>query len=93
MGLVKRTVMTVWLVLGGTVAALAQPAAGQAAQDGFVPVGQVPAAEQLPAAPLVIAAYAFIWVAMLAYVFVLWRRLGAVDRELSALRQSIEGRR
>jgi hypothetical protein len=27
---------------------------------------------------------------MLAYVFMLWRRLAAVDRELSSLRRSIE---
>jgi CcmD family protein len=48
--------------------------------------------EQLPAAPLVIGAYAFIWVALLVYVFLLWRRLGGVDRELAALRRSLEER-
>ena len=32
----------------------------------------------------------FIWLGMLAYVFLLWRRLASVDRELAALRRSIE---
>jgi CcmD family protein len=39
--------------------------------------------EQLPATPLVFAAYAFVWVALLVYVFSLWRRLTRVERELS----------
>lgn len=81
--------VSAWLVLGQVASALAQPAAGAQPQDGFVPVSQTPAVEQLPAAPLVIGAYAFIWVALLAYLFVLWRRLGSVDRDLAALRRSI----
>jgi CcmD family protein len=88
---VKRIAMwgvSAWLVLGQVTSALAQPAAGQP-PDGFVPVSQTPAVEHLPAAPLVIGAYAFIWVALLAYLFVLWRRLGSVDRDLAALRRSI----
>ena len=56
------------------------------AQGEFVPVspddlGQ----EQLPAAPLVFAAYAFVWFALVSYVFVLWRRLTHVERELAQL--------
>ena len=56
-----------------------------------MPVSKLPAVEQLPAAPLVIGAYAFVWVALLVYVLVLWRRLGSVERELAALRRSIDG--
>jgi CcmD family protein len=82
-----RLAVTLGLVAGAAVASFAQ---GQPAQDGFEPVSKLPAVEQLPAAPLVIAAYAFIWLAMLAYVFMLWRRLASVDRELAALRRSIE---
>jgi hypothetical protein len=85
----KRLAVTLLLVACAAAPAVAQPA-GQAAPDGFEPVSALPAAEQLPAAPLVMLAYAFIWVAMLASVFMLWRRLGAVDRELAGLRQSIE---
>jgi CcmD family protein len=83
--------VSVWLGLGQVSAALAQP--GGQVPEGFEPVSQVPAAEQLPAAPLVLTAYAFIWVAVLAYVFLLWRRLGTVDRDLATLRRSIEERR
>ena len=59
---------------------------------GFVPVKDLPAAEQLPAAPLVIGAYAFIWIGVMAYLWTIWRRLSAVDRELAQLRQTIERR-
>jgi hypothetical protein len=65
----------------------AQPPAGPppAATDGFVPVTDLPPDEQLPAAPLVIGAYAFMWVAVLVYVGLLSRRLTAVQKDLDAL--------
>ena len=56
-----------------------------AATDGFVPVTDLPPAEQLPAAPMVIGAYAFIWAVVLVYVGLLWRRMGAVQKDLDAL--------
>jgi CcmD family protein len=57
---------------------------------GFVPVkpgetGQ----ETLPATPLVFVAYAFVWVALLGYVVLLWRRLGRVERELADVRAKL----
>jgi CcmD family protein len=57
----------------------------QEPQSEFIPVKEIPASEQLPAAPLVIAAYAFVWIAFLAYVWLMWRRLGKVEGELTAL--------
>jgi CcmD family protein len=73
--------------------ASAQPAdQTEAAREGYVPVKDLPAAEQLPAAPLVIGAYAFIWIGVMAYLWTIWRRLAAVDRELALLRQTIERR-
>lgn len=70
-----------------------QPPQTQAVQDEYVPVSQLPpASEQLPAAPLVVGAYGFIWIALLAYLWVIWRRLGAVDRELAELRRAIGAR-
>jgi CcmD family protein len=77
----------------GSVALFAQPAPAPpdtAATDGFVPVTDLPPAEQLPAAPLVLVAYAFIWVAVLAYVALLWRRLAAVQKDLDALKQTLQ---
>jgi CcmD family protein len=78
---------------GGIRATAAQPATPPAAKppaatDGFVPVTDLPPAEQLPAAPLVLAAYAFIWVAVLVYVALLWRRLAAVQKDLDALKHT-----
>ena len=64
------------------------PPAPPAAVDGFVPVTDLPPAEQLPAAPLVLGAYAFIWVAVLVYVALLWRRLAAVQKDLDALKHT-----
>jgi CcmD family protein len=49
--------------------------------------------ETLPAAPFVYGAYAFVWVALLVYVFVLWRRLGRVERELADINAKLRARK
>jgi CcmD family protein len=82
-------VMMVGLVAPPLVAA--QPRT-PAAQDEFVPIKDLPPDETLPAAPLLIGAYAFIWFAVMVYVWLLWRRMTAVDRELALLRRDIESR-
>ena len=61
----------------------------QPGQSEFKPVTEVPASEQLPSAPLVIAAYAFVWLAFMVYVWLMWRKLGKVDQELHALSAQI----
>ena len=76
----KRLILTLFLILAAAVGASAQPPS--AGQGGFVPIDQLPAPEAFPAAPLVIAAYAFAWLAVLAYVFSVWRRLNRVESEL-----------
>ena len=50
-----------------------------------MPVDSLPPAEQLPAAPLLVAAYAFVWVAVMVYVWSIWRRLNKVEAEMRAL--------
>jgi CcmD family protein len=75
---------------GAFVIAMQQP---PPATDDFVPVGDLPAQEQLPAAPLLIAAYAFVWAALLIYLLMLWRRLARVERELGALSRQVDDRR
>ena len=72
----------VWLVVllcavGGTASAQTP------AQEGFVPVEQLEGQEQMPAAPLVAAAYGVAWGAVLVYVWTIWRRLGKVEQELA----------
>lgn len=56
----------------------------------FVPVpkGEL-GQETLPATPLVFIAYAFVWVAMIVYVFTLMRRIGRVEHELGDVRSKL----
>ena len=73
-----------------TIALLAAaPAAGSAAQPqppkGFVAVDEIPPGEQIPAINLVAAAYGFVWIAMLGYVWSIARRLRHVESELADL--------
>ena len=81
------------LLAGVRIDAYQQPtpaapaAAPQAAQDEFVPVKDLPPAEQMPAGPLVLGAYGFMWAAVLVYVFTLARRLQAVQKDIDGLRK------
>ena len=65
-----------------------QPAPTQ--QDEFVPVSQLPPQDQLPAAPLLIGAYAFVWLAVFGYVGSVGRRLSAVQREVERLEADMQ---
>lgn len=59
------------------------------AADGFVPMSEISNREVLPATPLVFYAYAFVWLALLGYVFILWRKLGRVEADLEAIRRRL----
>jgi CcmD family protein len=59
-----------------------------AAQDEFVPISEIPEHDKLPAAPFLIAAYTFVWLAFLGYVWTLWRRLSRVEEELKRVASS-----
>jgi hypothetical protein len=73
--------LVLMLLAGAHVLAFQPPAA----QEGFVPVTGVPASEQLPAAPLVIGAYAFFLLLMMFYLWTIWRRIGKVETDMRAL--------
>jgi hypothetical protein len=64
-------------------AALAQPP--QEPQTGFVPLDSLPPSEKMAAAPLLIASYAFFLVAMMVYLWTIWRRLGKVEKDMQDL--------
>ena len=64
-----------------------QPPAGQ---EEFVPISSLPASDQLPAAPLLIAAYAFVWVVLLAYLWSIWQRMRKVEQELAVLERTVK---
>ena len=51
----------------------------------FVPVENAPQGEQIPAMPLLGAAYGFIWIGLLGYVWSIARRLKTVEAELADL--------
>ncbi len=90
----RRLLAAVLLVITCSVAA---PAAGAlqppstAAQDGFVPIDQLQPKEQLPAAPLVMAAYSVAWLVIFGYVWSIWRRLSQVEQEIASVSQRVAG--
>ena len=73
---------------------LASVAAGQeGGQSAFQAVpGGVVNQERLPATPLVFAAYALVWVILIAYVFLLWRRVARVEHDLADLTKKAEAK-
>ena len=75
----KKAIVLSVLTLLSAVTLFAQ------AQGQFVPVTPGQLQEPIPAAPLVFIAYGFVWVALAAYVFTIWSRLGKVEREIGAL--------
>ena len=82
---IVRVALVGVLLLGVPAVASAQPPP----QEGFVPVDQLPGEEELPAAPLVAAAYGIAWAAVLIYLFSIWKRLNAVEREMADVARRI----
>lgn len=87
-----RVVGLLLLLLISTPAVAQQPQpqpAPPAATDEFVPISQLPPQDQLPAAPLLISAYAFVWVALFGYLLSVGRRLTKVQTEVERLESDI----
>ena len=60
--------------------------------EGFVQVAPGTQVEQIPAAPLVMASYAFFLLLMMFYLWTIWRRIGKVEADMRALeRRQPEG--
>jgi len=79
-------VLTLMCVSVPLVAAQAQPSGKDPNQQGeFIPIDQLPPQEQLPAAPLLISAYAFVLIVFFLYVLSLGRRLTNVQRDVDRL--------
>lgn len=89
----RAVLLTGALACGLPMSGVAQPAdpprTTTAAQDGFVPIDELPPEDTLPAAPLLVGAYTVAWVLILAYVWLLWRKLGAVQREIEEARRAM----
>ena len=90
---VIKTVIALMFVLALGVPAMAQtqPPPKPAAQDGFVPIDQLAPKEEMPAAPLVMAAYAVAWLVPFVYVLSVWRRLGKVEGEIAEVNRRLAG--
>ena len=76
-----RLLLILTLLLGPALAG-AQP---QPSPDEFVPISEIPPEEQIPAINLVAAAYAFVWIAVLGYVWSLGTRLKKAEDEIARL--------
>jgi short subunit fatty acids transporter len=83
-----RRFVLVLVLIGGCAgaAALAQ----QPPPSEFVPVGPGDLQqEQIPAARLVFAAYAFVWAVFIVYLVALWRRMTRVEADLKAVSEKL----
>jgi CcmD family protein len=91
---VKKTWFRVWLAVAVLVVLAPVVLGAQPAQvDEFralspeeVAAGQ----EQIPAARLVFAAYAIVWLTFAFYVLTLWRRITHVESELRTVAAKLE---
>jgi CcmD family protein len=81
--MLKRALASVVAFLLTAGSAFAQPPQ----QNEFVPVDKLPPGDQLPSAPLLVAAYVFVWIATLFYLWTIWRRLGKVEADVRGLEQ------
>ena len=54
-------------------------------QEVFTPIDQLPPQEQLPAAPLLVGAYAFVLLMLFGYLVMVSRRLSAIQTEVNRL--------
>ena len=87
-----RAACVALLLVGGAGAPPALAAQPPAPQDEFKPVGNNPAPEQIPAAPLLIGAYIVVLGGLFFYVVSLSRRLGAVRQDVERLEGELKRR-
>jgi CcmD family protein len=84
----RRFVTVLAAILMLAASAMAQQPPAQL--DGFTPMSKLAPREELPATPLVFYAYAFVWLAVLAYVFSIWRRMSRVEQELAEVQRRLK---
>ena len=59
-------------------------------QEEFTPIDQLPPQEQLPAAPLLVGAYAFVLLMLFGYLVMVSRRLSAIKTEVDRLEADVK---
>ena len=91
MTLLRRLVLIAALVLISPAApAFVSAQQPTEQQEAFVPAESLPQREQMPAAPLLISAYAFVMLVLFAYVISLSRRMGAVKADIGRLESEMK---
>jgi CcmD family protein len=94
MKMLKRWCAAALLVVSCGIPATAQQPEQQGQQpkrqEVFTPIEQLPPTESMPAAPLLITAYAFVMIVLFVYVLSVARRLSAVQQELNRLDATIK---
>ena len=81
---VRVAVVAIFLALAAAPAAFAVQTAPPG-QSEYVPIKDLPPTEQMPAAPLLIAAYAVVWIVLAVYVWTLWKRFLRAEQDLKQL--------
>jgi hypothetical protein len=87
--MVLTSVFSVVLLAPAVLAAVQQAPPGQ---SEYVPIKDLPPTDQMPAGPLLVAAYGFAWIAAMFYLWTIWRRLSKVEAEMRVLSQKTSGR-
>jgi len=91
MTLIKRALVFAIVLLTLTaMPLLAQPPAQPQQQNEYVPIDELPPQDQLPAAPLLVVAYAVVMLGLFAYVVSVARRMATVQRELERLESDLK---
>jgi CcmD family protein len=85
----RITLLLVLLAVPRVVVAAAAQPPPTAQQSEFVPISELPPGDQLPAAPLLVGAYAFVWVVLLAYLWSIRNRAGSVRAEIERLERRL----
>ena len=73
------------IVTSGPAIVYAQGPTTTEQQGEFVPAGDLPQRELVPAAPLLIGAYSFVMLALFGYVLSVSRRVGAMKADIARL--------
>jgi hypothetical protein len=91
--MIRRLTLAIAVAFAIVASVNGQPAGAQPSgsappgQTEFVPLNELPPSEQLPAAPLLVTAYAVFLILMVLYVWTVWVRLNKVETEMRALEQ------
>jgi hypothetical protein len=88
-GKAKRFLLAAMLLGLFAIGGFAQAQQPPTPPDGFVPQSSLAPQEQLPAAPLVIGAYAIAWLVVFGYLWSIWRRIGRVEIDLAEVSRRI----